>query len=368
LRTKLSILLDSLRIAAALAVYFSHCAQFWSRDAYKVLGPIAFGAVVVFFVLSGYVIAATTLSKGLSPHRYIVSRLSRLYSAVLPALLLAAALELVGRRINPGFYADFTRGHDVMRYAWASVFLQNVWWMSASPPTDSPMWSLCYEFWYYAIFGMAIFSRGGMTTRILSVLAVALIAGPNILLLMPCWLFGVLVYVAGSRSAAPPGRAYGYFILGVAALLIFIIVIPDYPKRLGTPPYYFSAAFVSDWGLAAGVAFTIAGFDSWLRSNLNATLVHGAAAIVVRNLADHTFPLYLYHFPVLVFVTAIVPFDKNSTGQRLVMTGATLVVVLLLGWVTESQRKRWKSLFEWLWDVARAPFVTGSSAVLNGDK
>jgi peptidoglycan/LPS O-acetylase OafA/YrhL len=369
LRTKLSILLDSLRIAAALAVYFSHCAQFWSRDAYKMLGPIAFGAVVTFFVLSGYVIAATTLSKSISPHRYIVSRLSRLYSAVLPALLLAAILELVGRRMNPGFYADFSRGHDVMRYAWASVFLQNVWWMSASPPTNPPMWSLCYEFWYYAIFGMAIFSKGGTIRKILSVLSVAFIAGPNVLLLMPCWLFGVLVYVAGSRSAAPPGRAYGYFILAVATFLFFILVVPEYPKPLGTPPYYFSAAFVSDWSLAAAVAFTIASCDSWLRSNLNETLVHGAAAKVVRNWADHTFPLYLYHFPVLVFLTATVPFDKNSTGQRLAMTGATLVVVLVLSWATESQRKRWKSLFEWLWHVARAPFVNETSAVLlDGDK
>ena len=358
-----------MRIAAALAVYFSHCAQFWSRDAYQVLGPIAFGAVVTFFVLSGYVIAATTLSKGMSPHRYIVSRLSRLYSAVLPALLLAAILELIGRRINHGFYADLSRGHDVMRYAWASVFLQNVWWMSASPPTNPPMWSLCYEFWYYAIFGMAIFSKGGAIRKILSVLPVAFIAGPNVLLLMPCWLFGVLVYVAGSRSAARPGRAYGYFILAAAAFLFFILVGPDYPKPLGAPPYYFSAGFVSDWGFAAAVAFTIAGCDSWLRSNLDETLAHGAAAKAVRNCADHTFPLYLYHFPILVFVTATVPFDKNSTGQRLAMTGATLVVVLVLSWATESQRKRWKSLFEWLWDVARAPFVNNASAVLlDGDK
>ena len=332
------------------------------------LGPISFGAVVVFFVLSGYVIAATTSSKDNSPHRYVVARLSRLYSALLPALLLAGILELIGRRMDPGFYADFSRGHDVLRYAWASIFLQNVWWMSASPPTDPPMWSLCYEFWYYAIFGMAIFSKGGPKRRLLLVLAIALIAGPNVLLLMPCWLSGALVYVAGSRYAASPGRTYGCFILAVAAFLFFLLVVPNYPKPLGTPPFYFSAAFVSDWSLAAAVAFMIAGCDSWVRSNLDDTVVHGAAAKAIRNWADHTFPLYLYHFPILAFVTATVPFDKNSAWQRLAMTVATLAVVLVLSWATESQRKRWKSLFEWFWDAARAAFVSETSAVLlDGD-
>ena len=76
--SKTSTFLDALRIFAALAVYFGHCAQFWSIDAHQVLRPVAFGAVVTFFVLSGYVISASTLSSGMTLER-LASRACRVF-------------------------------------------------------------------------------------------------------------------------------------------------------------------------------------------------------------------------------------------------------------------------------------------------
>jgi peptidoglycan/LPS O-acetylase OafA/YrhL len=342
-----SIFLDSLRIAAALAVYLSHCAQFWSSDAYQVLSPVAFGAVVVFFVLSGYVIAASTLSRGITLQRYSVSRLSRLYSTVLPALLLGVALDLAGRYLNPQFYAYYSRGHDVLRYALAGLFLQNVWWLSASPPTNPPLWSLCYEFWYYAIFGSVIFVRG-YARRAVVVAILAFIAGPNVLLLMPCWLIGVLAFLSAGRLGRATGS--GPFYMGaLACFLLFLYVVPASPHSLGTPPLYFSAAFVSDWVLALAVGLLIAGFDSTARLSPAASPSTRAPVTWVRSIADHTFPLYLYHFPLLAFVTATLHLAGLNLPQALAMSTALLIVILMLSWATESQRNLWKRILRWIW-------------------
>lgn len=88
-----SAFLDVLRIAAALVVFVNHLAQFWSPRTFAVTAPVAHGAVVVFFVLSGYVIAYSTLAREQSVRRCAVARLSRLYSVVIPALLLTWLLQ-----------------------------------------------------------------------------------------------------------------------------------------------------------------------------------------------------------------------------------------------------------------------------------
>ena len=262
-------------------------------------------------------------------------------------MILGLILDVAGRYLNPQFYAFYSRGHDVLRYALAALFLQNVWWLSASPPTNPPLWSLCYEFWYYAIFGSVIFIRGHVK-RAAVVAVLAFIAGPNVLLLMPCWLIGAIAFLSAGRAdrAIRSGLLYSG---AIVCFLLFLYVVPASPHPLGTPPLYFSAAFVSDWMLALAVGLLIAGFDSTARLSLSASPSTRAPVTWVRSLADHTFPLYLYHFPLLAFITATLPLAGINLRQALAMSTALLVVILMLSWATESQRNVWKSLVQWLW-------------------
>ena len=122
-----STFLDLLRIGAALFVFFHHCAQFWTPRVFAVTAPVAHSAVIVFFVLSGYVISNSTLGKRRGPRQFIVARLSRLYSVVLPSLFLTFCLQMFGGLLNPEFYAQCSRGYDNLRYLLTTCFLQSIW-------------------------------------------------------------------------------------------------------------------------------------------------------------------------------------------------------------------------------------------------
>jgi hypothetical protein len=73
----LSFYLDLIRFISALEVFLYH------------IGLARFGheAVIVFFVLSGYVISYTAKNNDRTIGRYAISRFTRVYSVALPALV-----------------------------------------------------------------------------------------------------------------------------------------------------------------------------------------------------------------------------------------------------------------------------------------
>src|SRR6266404_5568370 len=102
-----SLYLDQVRFIAALIVCLNHFGflepeivnEFWRYH----LQYLAQTAVDIFFVLSGYVIAYVTAMREKTLLEYSASRFGRLYSVVLPALLLTAASNyLVGLK-DPNF-------------------------------------------------------------------------------------------------------------------------------------------------------------------------------------------------------------------------------------------------------------------------
>src|ERR1700680_3766033 len=99
-----SIYLDLVRFLAATTVFVAHAnfdrftggLPFLSR-----LGmDIANDAVIVFFVLSGLVIAYVANTKENTLREFFLSRFARLWSVVVPALFLTVILDYVGSRIE----------------------------------------------------------------------------------------------------------------------------------------------------------------------------------------------------------------------------------------------------------------------------
>jgi hypothetical protein len=100
MRLETSIFLDIVRFCAALVVAFDHLGDytigvFWPIGA---LGP---QAVDVFFVLSGYVIAYAVSNRERSFTLYAVARCARLYSVVLPTLIISFVLGAAGTSLRP---------------------------------------------------------------------------------------------------------------------------------------------------------------------------------------------------------------------------------------------------------------------------
>src|SRR5690606_31622744 len=110
-----SLYLDALRFLAAMVVFVSHFAypRFTDGD-YMIIRDLNLGsdAVVFFFVLSGLVISYTVEVKDKTLKQYAFSRATRLYSVVIPVLLLTVLMDGIGSRIAPAVYDGWWRSEE----------------------------------------------------------------------------------------------------------------------------------------------------------------------------------------------------------------------------------------------------------------
>ena len=101
-----SLYLDFLRFIAALAVFLDHITSYpFTKDFFwGGLGSYGGIAVIIFFVLSGYVIAYVTNTRETTAARYASARIARIYSVVLVALTITFIFDNIGSYFNPEFY------------------------------------------------------------------------------------------------------------------------------------------------------------------------------------------------------------------------------------------------------------------------
>jgi peptidoglycan/LPS O-acetylase OafA/YrhL len=132
----------------------------------------------------------------------------------------------------------------------------------------------------------------------------------------------------------------------LAVIVPMVLFLPDKPFLPGTPRLFFSGAFLSDTLIGLLLTVLIWLFDHAFRE----ARVPDQLDAGVRWFADHTFSLYLYHFPLLCFVVAVIPFDRGSLIETGAMLGLILLIILGLGVVTESKRPLWRAFFGRWWD------------------
>ena len=97
-----SVYLDGLRIIAAALVYLSHEKRESLTGGFlRPLGSFGHEGVVIFFIVSGFVICHATTGRRDDFRGYCIARLARLWSVVLPALCLTVCLDLAGSRVAP---------------------------------------------------------------------------------------------------------------------------------------------------------------------------------------------------------------------------------------------------------------------------
>jgi peptidoglycan/LPS O-acetylase OafA/YrhL len=340
-----SLFLDVLRLVAALFVFFAHTADYWNPSLNWAMQFWAHDAVIVFFVLSGYVIAHTTRDGVRDARLYAVARLSRLYSVAGPALVLTAILWVVGRELDPEFYAHHQRVYPWARFAISGVFMNEVWMCELSPPTNTPFWSLGYEAWYYVFFAVALFVKSTRWKWML-LAAGALIVGPNILMLLPVWLVGVLAYMWRDRGGISKSAATAGFIVSSALTGLVLLYLPSWPGVHGYAPWYFAGSAISDLIGGIGWAFVI-----WFFNRAFAGIGVGDRLYrMIRWMAGHTFSLYLYHAPLVLLAMVLVPPATVRSGGW-VPLAVILGIIVVLGAVTEAQRAHWQRFFCWLWDL-----------------
>jgi peptidoglycan/LPS O-acetylase OafA/YrhL len=135
LRQEPSLYLDVVRFSAAMVVFLGHAAGRWQ------LGAYLHTAVIVFFVLSGFVIGFVASTKERTLDDYWAARIARRSSIVVPALLLTLVCDVIGLSLNRGFYVNgpwgYPSGSQVANYLPSLFLLQNVWELDLNPVSTS---------------------------------------------------------------------------------------------------------------------------------------------------------------------------------------------------------------------------------------
>lgn len=341
--------LDLLRVVSAIGVVFAHLSTTRLAPGMAWIQPYGHLMVVCFFVLSGFLIAASVEGRRLGLGRYTALRLGRLWSVALPCMLVTLLLHLLAQNVVPEAFNAYQRGFAFVRYVLVTFFVNEVWFLSAATPLNAPVWSLAYEAWYYALFGVAVFVRDRLWRGILLV-GLALMAGPKILLLFPIWLLGVALWKKLRERTRLQPWAWPVLVLSVLTIAIWVLVHPRWPQMVGYKPWFFSASWISDFIFGAAVAGVIMGVDVLWGSRQ----ITGRADTWVRKAAGVSFTLYLLHYPLMAVAAMVLPYDRSSVWQVGAILVAIFVFTFVFGSWIEPQRKLWTAKIEDVIRLAKA--------------
>jgi len=352
---RLSSFLDAARWIAAAIVVFDHLRGFVFADdaqirhagalvkAAFVLTNIGHQAVMVFFVISGFLVGGLSVHKAqagrFSLADYAASRFSRIYAVLVPALILGGALDLIGSRFadGAGLYTTIGPFHIPSLQFTAPVADQLGWTTFAANllmleritsthlGSNGPLWSLAYEWWYYCLFAAALtgWVGKGRVVRILAIgVAVAILAGLplRISLWAVVWALGVAggAYLRAGLPRPSPRLGAVAFLVGLAASKGL--------HHFEVPGASILIPFAGD--LAAGLGFAVM-MVGWASGSKPLPL-----ARFHRWAADFSYSVYLAHFPFLLLVMALlhdrlgVPLAAQPNLGGLALMGGLFVLII----------------------------------------
>jgi len=338
-----SFYLDITRALAAFAVllyHFSH--PLFTGGRYQPFHDLGLGpdAVIAFFVISGFLIAFRVDTKNKTLSAFARSRLTRLMSVLLPALILGFIIDRSGAQIFPGIYESVSYNPTTLfQQLFRGLTFSTEWyWDPIRLGTNVPLWSLSYEMAYYAVFAIAVFLRGHL--RIVLMLGLCVLVGPNILLLLPCWYMGVWLYHHVADESFERRPFFLVLVPVIGYVLAQFIKLPETLLFLTAhilsieifAQLRFSANFV--WQLTVAMLFTahLLALYHWCR---DLGIGEGHLVNVIRFLARASFPVYVLHFPVMYFAQATLGAYSQGLGRDLVLLVGTLATCLVLAALIE---------------------------------
>ena len=345
-----SVHLDAVRGIAALIVVLGHTRDLYfssvaAKDANAAAGTqtaagavaphwtgISIGneAVMVFFVLSGFLVGGTVLrsaKRGMwSWKTYLAKRLTRLWVVLIPALLFGVLLDCAGMHRFPqlsSIYAgpagQTTVTHGLAATIQGKVVLGNLFFLQTievpTLGTNVPLWSLANEFWYYIAFPLLVLALAKNSPRWMRLaylglaLLIAVAVGKEIALLFPIWALGALLSTLPLRLPQRVATPLAW----VFAVLFAISLVAVRQSSLAKRP--------AEWVIAL------------LFACLMYLLLHQtrkAKAGIYRSVSGFfsriSYTLYLVHVPMTVFLCAWV----NRPWHHWAKTPHNVAIVLAL--------------------------------------
>lgn len=322
-KTSASVNLDILRALAAALVLLSHWRALFFVDypalqAHKALLAVPYilsgagrQAVIIFFVLSGYLIGSSVLRnvrRGTWQWReYFFQRLTRLWIVLIPALILCAVLDGVGLashaapllyhgHVKNNVTVDVAAVHGVREFFGNMFFLQQT--STQMYGSDGPLWSLANEFWYYLMFPCALIAiRPGVKWRWrvihgMALAAMLMLLSPAIVKLFPAWLAGAaLAYVKLPQ---------------ISRMLRLVLIVAYVPVFFFLAKAHFIPMTLSDYLLTAATIPLMVSLLSYRSAAGETRWVR-----LARRSAGCSYTVYLVHVPFLTLIAALLVHDSR---------------------------------------------------------
>ena len=300
-----SVLISLLRGLAAIEVAAAHLRAHMYPGLRTVADPsiwfkgftfttgFAHHAVLVFFVISGWLVGGSLLDKIRQPDAiasYAIDRVTRLWTVLIPTFVLTLLFGL-GTGVVDAQGIDFHPANDYS----AMVFGANlVGLQTIAVPTfggNFPLWSLANETWYYILFPLllVLFRASGRVPRVAcgaTLLVLAALLPAAIVGYFVIWLLGVAF--SRIRIECSTAQRAGWLIL-VAALWAYYRLTGDmnaFTLANLLPDLVCSLVFLA---LLSSLQFKAAA-----TSNLRPLL-----ARIGTFFAEFSFSLYVLHVPLI---------------------------------------------------------------------
>ena len=337
--------LAGIRGVAAAVVLLSHIVQLHflrftglNTPLHQISSITSEYAVVVFFILSGYLITHTSEANikrngKLRFDTFLAARIARLYPPFLYAIgvsiIVFLAMDifgLPGRRGPLSLPDDLYSAREIINLSLGEI-KQALFMLQGMLEINGPLWSLYIEAKLYVLFALALalITGGGIVRKLICVVVFYYVAKAGLKLnsgfaaYAAIWLIGALAYYVWNERIGWRNR-----VLMCAALIVAAeawVVLKD---------------GLLLWMAAREVLIAI--IIAWLLFKLRVR-VPGPAG---QRLADCSYSLYVTHFPVILLVQSLlISTSSVSVGAAVgvaILSTAAAAGVGLIGGAIEAKK------------------------------
>ncbi|MDH5232551.1 MAG: acyltransferase [Gammaproteobacteria bacterium] len=316
------IFLDYIRGISALLVCAGHLRGVMFED-YSLVGStsildklfyfltgLGHQAVMIFFVLSGFFVGGSIVTKIQNFHLsdYLLSRLTRLWVVLIPALLFTTLVDVIIKHYYPAvlngqFYSVLNSGPQLEESYSLTIqtFFSNVFFLQDlyAPVygSNGPLWSLAYEFWFYILFPLGLIAFGFIAAKwksrlfvIIVCASILIILGEKLWLGFTIWMLGVFSSIIINKQYVLPLRIP---LLLLSILLLMFTLIDSKFNML-------SGAFGIPNDLLVGISFMLVILT--VHSSHPQQKPRKINLNMSRWLSELSYTLYLVHFPVVLLI------------------------------------------------------------------
>jgi peptidoglycan/LPS O-acetylase OafA/YrhL len=355
-----SVALDLLRALAAEMVCVGHAVSFfvppWRPVRFAYMQNVG---VLLFFLISGFLITYTLIVRSQDPgydfRQFFTERFARIYSGLIPALVIIAAIDAVtiyvtgDPIISRNFNLKTLIANIFMLEGYRGILSNFLQWSAFG--SASPLWTLGIE-WHIYLFVASLFFMVVKPKSIPILIPIALFFGQT-----PVhFLFG---------SYQPDGVGRGLFVLWLCGALVYLAMRS---RVIG----FFPAVALGVGGTAGFILLAHAGgeYDFKLYPFLIAAFFGLVAATQSTHLlelpkikrsisffADFSFSLYLVHHTIMYAIWICSP-SRGIGVFAIAVLISNLVAIGLAEIGEKHHRKLARALNHWIFPRASQPLTT----------